>query len=107
MLRLVAGSIALGLLACSPAGAPAPATPPGGTASEAGGLHAAAPAAASPGLALAALPSIDTAAALEHIRTLASDEFEGRAPGTPGEDRTVKYLIDRFGAAGLAPGNPD
>ena len=38
-------------------------------------------------------------------RTLASDEFEGREPGTPGEDRTVAYLIERFRAAGLQPGN--
>ena len=36
---------------------------------------------------------------------LASDEFEGRAPGTPGEDKTVAYLIEEFKQAGLEPGN--
>ena len=41
------------------------------------------------------------------IARLASDEFEGRAPGTRGEDLTVEYLVDQFRRAGLAPGNPD
>jgi Zn-dependent M28 family amino/carboxypeptidase len=36
--------------------------------------------------------------------TLASDQFEGRAPGTPGEDKTIGYLIGRFQALGLEPG---
>ncbi|WP_246202819.1 M28 family peptidase [Sphingomonas lacunae] len=36
---------------------------------------------------------------------LASDEFEGRSPGTAGEERTVAYLIEQFRAAGLQPGN--
>ena len=36
---------------------------------------------------------------------LASDEFEGRSPGTVGEERTVAYLIEQFRAAGLQPGN--
>ncbi|WP_253344005.1 M28 family metallopeptidase [Sphingobium sp. OAS761] len=40
-------------------------------------------------------------------RTLASDLFEGRAPGTPGEDRTIGYLVGRFQALGLEPGGPD
>ena len=39
------------------------------------------------------------------VRTLASDAVEGRAPSTAGEDKTVAYLIDRFKAAGLQPGN--
>jgi Zn-dependent M28 family amino/carboxypeptidase len=37
------------------------------------------------------------------VKTLASDAFEGRAPGTPGEQRTVEYLIHRFQALGLQP----
>ncbi len=37
-------------------------------------------------------------------KKLASNAFEGRAPGTPGEARTVAYLIDRFRALGLQPG---
>jgi Zn-dependent M28 family amino/carboxypeptidase len=53
------------------------------------------------------LPPIDTAAALAHIQTLASDEFEGRAPGGRGEELTVRYLVDQFKGAGLVPGNPD
>ena len=36
-------------------------------------------------------------------RTLASDAFQGRAPGTPGEDKTIPYLIEQFKAAGLEP----
>jgi Zn-dependent M28 family amino/carboxypeptidase len=44
---------------------------------------------------------------LEHIRVLSSDEFEGRAPSTKGEELTVKYLIDQFKSFGAKPGNPD
>src|SRR4051794_25822872 len=44
---------------------------------------------------------------LAHIKVLSSDEFEGRAPGTPGEDRSVDYLTGQFRALGLKPGNPD
>jgi Zn-dependent M28 family amino/carboxypeptidase len=53
------------------------------------------------------LPSIDIAAVLAHTKALASDEFEGRAPGTAGEDRTVGFLVDQFKKAGLKPGNTD
>ena len=38
-------------------------------------------------------------------RTLSSDEFEGRMPGTEGETKTVELLVDRFRQAGLQPGN--
>lgn len=41
----------------------------------------------------------------EHVRVLASDEFEGRAPGSPGEDKTVAYLQAQFERMGLKPGN--
>lgn len=44
---------------------------------------------------------------MEHIEVLSSDEFGGRAPGSPGEDKTVSYLTDAFRSYGLAPGNPD
>jgi Zn-dependent M28 family amino/carboxypeptidase len=37
------------------------------------------------------------------VKTLAADEFEGRAPGTRGEQKTVDYLIRRFRALGLQP----
>ena len=39
----------------------------------------------------------------EITRVLASDEFQGRSPGTPGEEKTIPYLIDQFKAAGLEP----
>lgn len=44
---------------------------------------------------------------LAGIRMLASDAFEGRRPGSAGEDITVAWLEREFRAAGLAPGNPD
>ncbi|MFY9924423.1 MAG: M28 family metallopeptidase [Opitutaceae bacterium] len=44
---------------------------------------------------------------LEHIRVLSSDAFEGRGPGTPGEDKAVAYLQQEFSGIGLLPGNPD
>ena len=40
------------------------------------------------------------------VKTLASAAFEGRAPGTPGEERTVAWAIDQFKAAGAQPGGP-
>lgn len=42
-----------------------------------------------------------------HIRVLASDEFEGREPGSPGEERTVRYLVGHFQRLGLQPGGAD
>jgi Zn-dependent M28 family amino/carboxypeptidase len=42
-----------------------------------------------------------------HTAILASDEFEGRAPATRGEDKTIAYLKQEFEALGLAPGNGD
>ena len=59
-----------------------------------------------PALAADAGP-IDPAALSATVRTLASDAFEGRAPGTAGETKTVDYLIARFKAAGLEPGGVD
>ncbi len=47
---------------------------------------------------------ISTSNMSEIVRVLASDEFQGRAPGTEGETRTVAYLIDQFQAIGLEPG---
>ncbi|MCW2361398.1 Zn-dependent M28 family amino/carboxypeptidase [Sphingobium xanthum] len=38
-------------------------------------------------------------------RTLSSDAFEGRAPGTDGEAKTVPYIISQMRKAGLKPGN--
>jgi Zn-dependent M28 family amino/carboxypeptidase len=39
------------------------------------------------------------------VQTLSSDAFEGRAPGTPGGDKAVAYIVERMKAAGLKPGN--
>src|SRR3954464_14196233 len=58
-------------------------------------------------MAIGQLPAIDMDAILAHTRTLSSDQYEGRAPGTRGEDLTVAYLIDQFKKAGLKPGNTD
>jgi Zn-dependent M28 family amino/carboxypeptidase len=52
-------------------------------------------------------PAIDATALLAHTRTLSSNEFEGRAPGTKGEDRTVAYIADQFKQAGLQPAGAD
>jgi hypothetical protein len=38
-------------------------------------------------------------------RTLSSDEFQGRAPGTVGEERTIAFMSEEFRRAGLQPGN--
>ncbi|WP_439569193.1 M20/M25/M40 family metallo-hydrolase [Sphingopyxis sp.] len=52
-------------------------------------------------------PAIDAARLTETVRTLASDQFQGRAPGTIGEERTVGYLIGRLQALGLEPAGVD
>ncbi len=41
------------------------------------------------------------------VKTLASDAFGGRAPGTPGETKTIDWLVAQFKAAGLEPGGAD
>ena len=53
------------------------------------------------------MPSFDAPRMLADIKTLSSDEFEGRAPGSKGEELTVKYLEDAFKKIGLQPGNTD
>lgn len=54
-----------------------------------------------------ALDTITSADLLRHTKTLASDEFEGRGPGTRGEELTVNYLVSEFKKLGLKPGNTD
>ena len=44
---------------------------------------------------------------MAEIKTLSSDEFEGRAPGTHGEELSINYVADQFKKAGLEPGNTD
>src|SRR5438874_2577703 len=60
-----------------------------------------------PHVPIGQLPDIDTTAVLAHTKMLSSDEFEGRLPGSNGEEKTVGYLIDQFKKAGLRPCNPD
>ncbi|MEP9358210.1 M28 family metallopeptidase [Sphingomonas sp. KR3-1] len=36
---------------------------------------------------------------------ISSDAYEGRAPTTPAEDKTIAYIVQRFEKAGLKPGN--
>jgi Zn-dependent M28 family amino/carboxypeptidase len=55
------------------------------------------------GAAPAAMPQVDMQRMSDITHVLASDEFQGRAPGTPGEDKTIPYLIEQFKAAGLEP----
>lgn len=43
----------------------------------------------------------------KHIKTLASDEFEGRLPTTVGEQKTLDYLVNEFKQMGYQPGNGD
>jgi Zn-dependent M28 family amino/carboxypeptidase len=54
-----------------------------------------------------ALDAITPDGMLAHIKALASDEFEGRAPGTKGEELSTNYIADQFKKIGLKPGNPD
>lgn len=42
-----------------------------------------------------------------HIEILASDEYEGRKPGTEGEAKTVKYIAEQWAKAGLRPAAAD
>jgi Zn-dependent M28 family amino/carboxypeptidase len=51
--------------------------------------------------------TIDGARFLAHIKTLASDEFEGRSPSSKGETLAIHYIADQMKAIGIAPGNPD
>ena len=55
---------------------------------------------------LSALDTTEVEAILhQHIAVLASDEYEGRAPATPGEEKTISYLQREFSALGIQPGN--
>ncbi|OYW15115.1 MAG: peptidase M28 [Sphingomonadales bacterium 32-65-25] len=54
--------------------------------------------------AAAPAPAIDVAQMKRDVETLASNAFEGRAPTTPGEAKTIAYLAQRMAAIGLKPG---
>lgn len=53
------------------------------------------------GAALAAAPPFSEAQYRKHIEVLSSDAYEGRAPGTEGEKKTLAYIEQQFRAAGL------
>src|ERR1700722_8031867 len=55
----------------------------------------------------AALGAITPEGILKHIRVLASDEFDGRAPATPGEQKSLDYIVAQCKALKLLPGNPN
>ena len=46
-------------------------------------------------------------ALMRHVRVLASDAFEGRAPATPGEEKTIAELVEELRKAGVQPGGED
>jgi Zn-dependent M28 family amino/carboxypeptidase len=87
LLTACGGSGGIGAVSCSMPGPPGMSAPPR--------------------IPIGQLPSLDTDALLEHTKMLSSDEFEGRAPGTKGEELTVTYLADQFKKFGLRPGNTD
>src|SRR6266536_228570 len=76
---------------CAPAGAPESPAPAAGA-----GAAEAAP-----------VPAVSTAAMDAHLKYLADDLLEGRAPATRGGALAVKYIAAQFEALGLAPAGPD
>ncbi len=89
---LFLGLAAIALAACQPS---TPAAPPAAQAT----VPAPAPA------AHAFNPDIHAADYAELVKTLSSDAFEGRGPGTAGEEKSVDYIKAQFERAGLKPGN--
>ena len=55
--------------------------------------------------ALAAPPVVPVQTLKDVTQTLSSDAYEGRAPTSVAEAKTIKYIADRFAKAGLKPGN--
>lgn len=53
------------------------------------------------------VPEISLDTMKSATKELSSDAYEGRMPGTPGEEKTLAYLVAQFEAAGLKPGNGD
>jgi len=56
-------------------------------------------------MAVALAPQINDADFLQFDKTLSSDAFDGRKPGTRGEVLTIRYLVDQFRRMHLIPGN--
>lgn len=55
----------------------------------------------------AAGPAFDLGRFDQNVKTLSSDAFEGRAPASEGEKKTIAYIIAQMKAAGLEPGGAD
>ena len=70
-------------------------------------LHAATPAAPAdpPASTVALAPQINAADFAQFDKTLSSDAFGGRQPGTVGAQRTTDWLVEQFKRMGLQPGN--
>ena len=51
------------------------------------------------------VPALSKQTMKDVTKELSLDSYEGRAPGSAGEEKTVAYLIEKFRAAGLEPGN--
>jgi Zn-dependent M28 family amino/carboxypeptidase len=98
--RILSSILSAAVLASAIAFAQAPPTKKAKTTEPARG-------AAMPRVLKPALDSIKAADILRHTKVLSGDEFEGRGPGTKGEELTVKYLTEQFQRLGLKPGNPD
>ena len=93
------------LAACSQqAPPPAPAAPPASATPPPAAAAVAPVVPTRDGRFTADITAADLAA---HVQRLASDEFEGRKPGTIGERATTTYLIDQFQRMGLKPANKD
>src|SRR5262245_11081385 len=105
---LPAWRIRFAVCACSPKEATETAPAPEATA-EGAQPAAAAPAPAAPYTpeVLAAADAMTGAQIGEWTRMLASDEFEGRAPGSPGDEKARKYIADELQKMGYAPGAAD
>jgi len=50
---------------------------------------------------------VSEASIREHIKVLASDDFQGRKPFTAGEEKTLAYLTEQLTKLGIEPGNGD
>ncbi len=94
--------LGLALVACQ---APDPPEPP--ETETTAGQHRESAAQLDHPLPQAPVQGIDIETYAAHVAMLASDEFEGRAPGTRGERLTLNYLVGEFAALGLAPGYGD
>jgi Zn-dependent M28 family amino/carboxypeptidase len=58
-----------------------------------------------PLMALAAGPAgIDAGRLSDTVKTISADDYEGRGPATPGEVKTVAYIVAQMKADGLQPG---